>query len=84
MKLTWYGTAALLLESGRTAIAFDPFLGIAPGDSSGAPARRATALGNVGNVFVTHGHFDHILQIPAIWAIWTPRALCTFISASSA
>ena len=66
MKLTWYGTAALLLESDGTAIAFDPFLGIAPGDSTGAPARRATALGNVGNVFVTHGHFDHILQIPAI------------------
>ena len=66
MKLTWFGTAALLLESGGTAIAFDPFLGIAPGDGEGKPAASARALGRVPDVFVTHGHFDHIIQIPAI------------------
>ncbi len=63
MKLTWYGTAALLLESGGTAIAFDPFLGIAPGTD--APAQD-NPFARAADVFVTHGHFDHILQIPAL------------------
>ena len=66
MKLTWFGTAALLLESDGTGIAFDPFLGIAPGDASGSPAGDAPALARVRDVFVTHGHFDHVLQIPAV------------------
>lgn len=66
MKLYWFGTAALMLESGDTAIAFDPFLGIAPGDTEGGPAGKAPALADCKDVFVTHGHFDHILQIPAI------------------
>ena len=66
MKLTWFGTAALLLVSGSTSIAFDPFLGIAPGDKTGAPAGEAPALERAEDVFVTHGHFDHILQIPAL------------------
>lgn len=66
MKLSWFGTAALLLESDSTAIAFDPFLGIAPGDAVGKPAADAPALREAADVFVTHGHFDHILQIPAI------------------
>ena len=66
MKLTWFGTAALLLESGDTAIAFDPFLSIAPGDAEGKPASAPGPLAGASDVFVTHGHFDHILQIPYI------------------
>ena len=28
MKLRWYGTAAVMLESGGYKLAFDPFLGM--------------------------------------------------------
>ena len=66
MKLTWYGTAALLLESDGTALAFDPFLGIACGQRDPCRAQDAGPFAGVPDVFVTHGHFDHIIQIPAL------------------
>ena len=66
MKLTWFTTAALILTEGETAIAFDPFLGLPLGqrwpDMDGNEFAAADA------VFVTHGHFDHILAVPALLA----------------
>ena len=69
MRIAWYGTAALLFEEGETALAFDPFLGIPPDEKH--PEERlpgcAEDFRRAGHVFVTHGHFDHILEIPAIF-----------------
>ena len=66
MKLTWFTTAAFILTEGDTAIAFDPFLGLPPGkrwpDTGGGEFSDAAA------VFVTHGHFDHILELPDLLA----------------
>ncbi len=70
MKLTWMGTAALLLEEGDTVLAFDPFPGLpqeGPARFDGAVPdgetfRRAT------HVLATHGHFDHIMAVPALYA----------------
>ncbi len=69
MKLAWYGTAALLLSEGDTVIAFDPFGGI-PIHSNNpeiCPEGCAEPFRQASDVFVTHGHFDHILQIPSIY-----------------
>ena len=70
MKLQWYGTAALLVYDEAFAIAFDPFLGIRQGDLH--PERiievEGGTLALVSDVFVTHGHFDHIIQIPALYS----------------
>lgn len=72
MKLQWYGTAALLVsdEESGTVIAFDPFVGIAHGNRH--PERVLPEDGGelalVSDVFVTHGHFDHILQIPGLYS----------------
>lgn len=70
MTLQWYGTASLLLSEGNTIIAFDPFDGLLPGNRCDTDAftAKTTAFRTAGNVFVTHGHFDHILHIPALYA----------------
>ncbi len=68
MRLTWYGTAALLLASGETVIAFDPFLGIGLSQTDPGHVEDADAFAGAADVFVTHGHFDHIIQIPALFA----------------
>ena len=64
MKLTWFTTAAFTLTDGGTTLAFDPFLGLPLGkrwpDLGGKEFSAAAA------VFVTHGHVDHILEIPAL------------------
>lgn len=69
MTLTWYGTAALLFAEGSAALAFDPFLGIPLGAArpDRTPTEGPNLFGAVSDVFVTHGHFDHILQIPALF-----------------
>ena len=79
MKLRWFSTAAFTLTEGDTALAFDPFLGLPLGkrwpDLNGSAFREADA------VFVTHGHVDHILEIPALCAgsdapIYATRTPC--------
>lgn len=61
MKIKWYGTASLLLESGETRLLFDPYLrrnpALSPVDV--AEARTADAI------FITHPHFDHFIDIDA-------------------
>ena len=70
MKLKWYGTAALLVFDEHSVIAFDPFLGIRYGDihPEEISVNESGELAIVSDVFVTHGHFDHIIQIPALYA----------------
>ncbi len=67
MKLSWYGTAAIMLESEGYRILFDPFLGMPLYD---APTRREqlqTVFRSADAVLVTHGHFDHIHDIPTLY-----------------
>lgn len=70
MTLQWFGTASLLLTEGNTVIAFDPFGGLPPKNDRNTEsfAVSTAAFRRAGNVFVTHGHFDHILHLPALYA----------------
>ena len=69
MRLMWMGTASLLFAEGDDVVAFDPFPGIPPDSLCGQKRTfpDAALYGKAGNVFVTHGHFDHILYIPALF-----------------
>lgn len=61
MKIKWYGTAGLLLESFGTRILFDPYLKRNPAlyPVPLDEARTAEAI------FITHPHFDHFSDIDA-------------------
>lgn len=67
MKLSWYGTASIMLESDGYRIVFDPFLGIPIQDSLCRRKLRAVKFRTADAVLVTHGHFDHILDIPRLY-----------------
>ena len=59
-KLTWYGHAAFLLESGTYKILFDPFIlgnPLAPVKPEQVPATH---------ILVSHGHSDHLGDTVAI------------------
>ena len=62
MRITWYGTAALILREGDGAIAFDPFFSLPVGCFAHEElvSFPADELRRVTDVFVTHGHIDHI------------------------
>lgn len=67
MKLTWYGTASVMLESGGCRIAADPFLTIPPQETFCRRKLHAVPYRTADAVLVTHGHFDHIYDIPRLY-----------------
>ncbi len=82
MKLKWLGTAGFQVDTGGQVFLIDPYLSrnldakpvqtLRPGDISGA-----------GQIFLTHGHFDHIYDIPAIVAHSGATVYCSEIAAST-
>ena len=62
MKITWFGTASLAVETAAGRLLADPFFPM-----KGSPTRVARdAYRGYQSILVTHGHFDHILSLPAI------------------
>jgi len=62
MRLKWYGTATILIEQDGTQLLFDPFLSL----NSNTFKPPKDELSKIDNILVTHGHLDHIVDIPAI------------------
>jgi L-ascorbate metabolism protein UlaG (beta-lactamase superfamily) len=65
MELTWFGTACFRIDTGREIILIDPYL------SRNADARpiirlKPSDVKKADRILLTHGHFDHILDVPLI------------------
>jgi len=62
MRLKWFGTATILLEHDGAQLLFDPFISL----NENAYKPVMGELSDTENILVTHGHLDHIADIPAI------------------
>lgn len=63
MQLTWLGHASWRLEIEDAVIVIDPWL---EGNPAFPDARRDEALAGVTHILITHGHFDHALELPTV------------------
>ena len=62
MKITWYGTATIGLDDGKTKLLFDPFVRM----NKRIETTPVEGFAGFDAVLVTHGHLDHIYSIPAL------------------
>lgn len=62
MKITWYGTASLGIETKETKILFDPFF---PMKGSRVPS-DINEFDGYKSIFITHGHLDHLACVPEL------------------
>ena len=60
MKITWYGTASLKIESEDCAVVLDPYIS----RNSSHPTIEPSDLEDVNALLLTHGHFDHACDLP--------------------
>ena len=64
MEVKWYGTAGIFYNCCRPKDCFDPFI-------SFNEANRFLPLEEIAackHIFITHGHFDHLMHVPDILA----------------
>lgn len=62
MKITWYGTASLLINSGEDNLLIDPFLTLKGAENH--PSLLSYIKED--SILITHGHFDHLSSVPKI------------------
>jgi len=63
MRVKWHGTACIMLESDGTQLLFDPFLSLSDMGYKSPLDELSSAM----SILVTHGHLDHIVDIPSVW-----------------
>lgn len=73
MKITWNGTASLMIESDGEKLLIDPFVELKGGEH---PGTLDDYLG-FDTILISHGHFDHLYFVPELLDEAGPTVLCT-------
>ncbi len=77
MQITWYGTAALVLEDKLIGISIDPYLGYPYKIDQEERQKMIRDFTQRDSWLITHGHFDHIQDIPQMIKGKTIQVYCT-------
>lgn len=62
MKITWFGTASVLIETAGGRLLFDPFVELAGGSHPNA----LEDFWGMTDICITHGHVDHLFFVPQL------------------
>lgn len=78
MKISWYGTATISIAHGDGSILFDPFLPM----NDLLPSPSVNELAALGDIFITHGHFDHLMYVAQVLRLNSARVYCSETAAA--
>ena len=79
MEIKWYGTATLALSHEGHSALFDPFMSF----NQVLPRPSLEELIACGDIFITHGHFDHLVIVPELMALGSQRVFCSQTAAET-
>ena len=82
MKLQWLGTAGCAVEANDQLFLIDPYLS-SHSQALSAQKLQPEDIAKAGQIFITHGHFDHLYDIPEIMSQGTASVYCSEIAAST-
>jgi len=82
MKLQWLGTAGFKVEIGDQVFLVDPYLAR---NEKARPvqAMQRGEISGAGQIFITHGHFDHLYDVPAIMELGKSTVYCSEVAAAT-
>ncbi len=82
MKLQWLGTAGFKVENAGQVFLVDPYL---TRNERARPvqATQPGELAGAEQIFITHGHFDHLYDVPAIMQRGQSAVYCSEIAAAT-
>ena len=63
MKITWLGHSGFRIEMGGQVLLVDPWV---TGNPAFPEERRAEAIAGATHILLSHGHFDHVNDVPQI------------------
>ncbi|MHB8918560.1 MAG: MBL fold metallo-hydrolase [Desulfocucumaceae bacterium] len=78
MEIKWFGTAAISISEDNETILFDPFISM----NSGLKSFSAGDFASAGSILITHGHFDHLKDVPGVIEKGGARVYCSKLTAS--
>lgn len=79
MKITWFGTASLLIENEEDRILIDPFLPLVGAENHPS----LLDYQKEDSILITHGHIDHLGSIPKILRDSDATVYCSALPAAT-
>lgn len=76
MEIQWLGTAGFRIKFKETQVLVDPYLTRNP-NARPVQSLSPEDLGLAAYIFISHGHFDHLKDVPAIAARTGARVYCS-------
>jgi len=76
MEIQWLGTAGFRIQTRDACFLIDPYLSRNP-DARPKQLLVPKDLAPASHIFISHGHFDHIMDIPAIARQTGARVVCS-------
>ncbi len=81
MEITWWGTAGFRIKTGRKVLLLDPYLSR---NAFAEPIQylKPGMIKDGDQIFISHGHFDHCLDVPLIVENTDATVFCSRMTAA--